>query len=46
MTSRLTSDEQARIMELTKEAQMHKDMGNKFGMYACIREITSIGAKA
>ena len=31
-----------RIVELTKEAQMHSDMGNKFGMYACLREITSL----
>ena len=35
---------QARILELTKEAQMHKDMGNSFGMYACLREITSLRA--
>ena len=34
-----------RIVELTKEAQMHKDMGNRFGMYACLREILSLGGK-
>lgn len=37
---------QQRILELTKEAQMHKDMGNKFGMYACLREITSMEKKS
>ena len=41
----MTNKNTKRIVELTKEARMHKDMGNKFGMFACLREIMSLGGK-
>jgi hypothetical protein len=31
-----------RIAELEKEARMHKAMGNRFGMFACWRQIDSM----
>ena len=35
----MSNDSTKRIAELQREAQMHKDMGNKFAMFACLRQI-------
>ena len=39
MTMTVSTATLKRVHELTQEAQMHRDMGNKFGMFACLREI-------